>query len=81
VVAVSISQALTDLDTAPPDCAAIVSTRNAIDEAKSAQVPTIAYAKTHDEAEYQLQVGAATFAYSLADLALRLRAHEIDQRM
>jgi beta-phosphoglucomutase-like phosphatase (HAD superfamily) len=73
--ALSIGQALTALDASPADCVLITSSPSDIADAKTAGVPTIAYAITRDHADHLAVAGAAAIAYSMADLALSLRAH------
>jgi phosphoglycolate phosphatase-like HAD superfamily hydrolase len=77
LVAPSIGQAVTALDASPVDCVLITSSPSDIADAKAAGVPTIAYAKTRDNAGHQAAAGATTVAYSLADLALTLRAQAV----
>jgi beta-phosphoglucomutase-like phosphatase (HAD superfamily) len=73
-VATSISQAVTALEAASGDCAAIASSPNDIKAAKSAGVPAIGYPRTPDDAERQDPAGASAYVYSLTNLVLTLRA-------
>lgn len=73
-----IEQAITALHVRPAECVVIGSAPNDIQAAQAAGVPSIAYVKTSDDAEYQVQAGASTFVYSLADLVLRLRAQAFE---
>lgn len=73
-----IEQGMIALHALPADCVAIGSGPRASQAAQAAGVPSIAYAKTSDDAEQQIQAGARTFVYSLADLTLTIRARAID---
>ena len=74
IVAASIGQAASALDASPADFAVITSASRDVEAAKAAGVPTITYAKTHDDAEHQAATGATAVVYSMANVALRLRA-------
>jgi beta-phosphoglucomutase-like phosphatase (HAD superfamily) len=69
-----IAQAAAAVDAAPAVCAVISSTPDDIKAAQAAGAPSIGYAKTPDDAEHQVHAGATALVYSLADLALRIRA-------
>jgi phosphoglycolate phosphatase len=73
LIAASIGDAITELEASPSECAFITSTPVDAEAAQAAGVPTIAYAKTRDDADHQAATGA-TVVYSLVDLALSLRA-------
>lgn len=69
-----IDHAATVLDVSPTECAVISSALRDIQAARAARAPSIGYAKTPDHAGHQVHAGASAFVYSLADVALRLRA-------
>jgi beta-phosphoglucomutase-like phosphatase (HAD superfamily) len=73
-----IDQAAIVLHAWPAECVVIASASSDIQAARAANVPSIAYAKTPDDAEHQVHAGAKAFAYSMADVALRLRARTAD---
>ena len=78
IVATSIGHAISALDAVPPECALIANESDDVKATQAAAVPVVAYVKTQDDAGHQAQAGAATFVYSMADLALSLRAHPTD---
>jgi phosphoglycolate phosphatase len=73
-----IDRAAAALNASPAECAVISSAPHDIQAARAAGVPSIAYAKTPDGAEHQVHTGASAFVYSMADIALRLRARAVD---
>jgi phosphoglycolate phosphatase len=73
LIAASIGDAITELEASPSECAFITSMPSDAEATQTAGVPTIAYAKTRDDARHQA-AARATVVYSLADLALSLRA-------
>jgi beta-phosphoglucomutase-like phosphatase (HAD superfamily) len=77
VVAQSIGEATATLEASPTDCVAITSSQSDIKAAQAVGAPAIAYAKTPDDAEYLVHAGAGAFVYSMADIALRIRAHPV----
>jgi phosphoglycolate phosphatase len=72
-----IDQATVALSAWPAECVVIASAPSDIQAARAAGVPSIAYAKTPDDAEHQVRAGASALAYSMADVALRLRARTV----
>lgn len=74
VVAVSIAEAATALEAAPVDCLLITSSPADIEAAQAAGTPTIGYARTPNDATPLANAGATAVVYSMADIALRLRA-------
>ena len=77
VVAVSIGEAARTLEAAPVDCLLITSSPADIEAAQAAGTPTIGYARTPDDAAHLVDAGATAFVYSMAVLALALRAHRL----
>jgi beta-phosphoglucomutase-like phosphatase (HAD superfamily) len=75
VIAASISDAVSTLEAPPDDCLLITSSPADIEAAQAAGTPSIGYARTSDDAAHLVDAGAIAFVYSMADLALRLRAH------
>lgn len=76
VVAASIGEAASMLEASPVDCLLITSSPADIRAAQIAGTPSIGYARTPDAA-HLVDAGAIAFVYSMADLALRLRAHTL----
>jgi beta-phosphoglucomutase-like phosphatase (HAD superfamily) len=56
------------------ECAVITSSPSDIQAARAAGAHSIGYAKTPDDDAHLIDVGASAFVYSMADLALRIRA-------
>jgi beta-phosphoglucomutase-like phosphatase (HAD superfamily) len=79
VIAASISDAVNFLEATPSDCLLITSSPADITAARAAGAPCIGYARTPEEAEHQVDAGASTYLYSMADLALRVRARPANQ--
>jgi phosphoglycolate phosphatase len=79
VTAASIRDAIRLLEATPADCLLITSAPADITAAHKAGAPSIGYARTPEEAERQVHAGASTYIYSLADLALKLRAQPTNQ--
>jgi beta-phosphoglucomutase-like phosphatase (HAD superfamily) len=78
VVAVSIGEAVGTLEAPPANCLLITSSPTDIEAAQSAGTPSMGYAKT-PAAAHLGDAGAIAFVYSLADVALRLRATTFDR--
>jgi len=74
VVAASIGEAANSLEASPVDCLLITSSPADIEDAQVAGTPTIGYARTPDDDAHLVDAGASAVIYSLADVALRLRA-------
>jgi beta-phosphoglucomutase-like phosphatase (HAD superfamily) len=70
----SIDQAVTALDASPADCVLITISPRDIAAAEAADVPTIVYAVTRDNADHQTAAGATAIISSMSDLALCFRA-------
>ena len=70
----SIGAAATALNVSPADCMLITSSSADIEAAQAAGTPSIGYAGTPDEAAHMVDIGATSCIYSMADLALTLRA-------
>ena len=75
VIAASISDAVSTLEAPPADCLLITSSPADVKAAQAAGTVSIGYARTPDDAAHLVDAGANAFVYSMADLALRLRAH------
>jgi beta-phosphoglucomutase-like phosphatase (HAD superfamily) len=75
VVAVSIGEAASTLEASPVDCLLVTSSPADIEAAQVAGAPSIGYARTPADAAHLVDAGATAFVYSMADVALRLRAH------
>jgi phosphoglycolate phosphatase len=73
-----IDQATIVLSAWPAECVVIASAPSGIQAAQAAGVPSIAYAKTPDDAGHQVRAGANAVVYSMADIALRLRTRTVD---
>jgi beta-phosphoglucomutase-like phosphatase (HAD superfamily) len=78
VIAVSVRGAANYLEATPADCLLITSSPVDIKAARAAGAPSIGYARTPDDAAHLVEAGAIAFVYSMADLALSLRAHVAD---
>lgn len=77
VVAATIGEATSTLDAAPVDCLFISSSPADIEAAQATGTPTIGYARTPDDAAHLIDAGAIAFVYSMAEVALKLRAHPL----
>jgi len=77
VIAASVTDAADFLEATPADCLLITSSPAEIEAAQIARAPSIGYARTPDDAAHLVDAGAITFVYSMADVALRLRAHPL----
>lgn len=78
VVAASIAEAASTLEASPVNCLLITSSPVDVEAAQATGTPTIGYARTPDDDARLVDAGAITFVYSMADLALSLRAHPTD---
>jgi phosphoglycolate phosphatase len=74
-VVASIDEAASTLEASPVDCLLITSSPADIEAAQAAGTPTIGYARTPDDAAHLVDAGAAVFVYSMAEIALSVRAH------
>jgi beta-phosphoglucomutase-like phosphatase (HAD superfamily) len=74
VIAVSVTDAATVLKASPADCLLVSSSPTDINAAQAAGASSIGYARTQDDAAHLIDAGATALVYSLADLALKLRA-------
>ena len=74
VIEASISDAVSTLEAPSAECLLITSSPADIEAAQAAGAPSIGYAGTPDDAAHLIDAGAIAFVYSMADLALRLRA-------
>jgi beta-phosphoglucomutase-like phosphatase (HAD superfamily) len=81
VVATSISEAAATLEASPVDCLFISSSPPDIEAARAGGTPTVGYARTPDDAAHLVDAGSITFVYSMADLALSLRAHHATREL
>ena len=73
-MAASIGEAASALEASPVDCVLITSSTADIEPAQATGAPTIGYARTSDDAAHLVDAGASAVVYSLADVALKLRA-------
>jgi beta-phosphoglucomutase-like phosphatase (HAD superfamily) len=78
VIAASVEDAINSLKTAPADCLLITSSAADIKTAQAAGTPSIGYARIPDDAAHLVDAGAIAFIFSMADVALRLRAQTSD---
>ena len=78
VIAASIGDAVSSLEAPPADCLLITSSPVDIKAAQAVGTPSIGYARTPDDAAHLIDAGAIAFVYSIAELALSLRAHQLD---
>jgi beta-phosphoglucomutase-like phosphatase (HAD superfamily) len=78
VIAVSTRDAASFLEVPPADCLMIASSPADIKAAQAAGTPTIGYARTPNDAARLVDAGATASVYSMAVLALSLRAHRVD---
>lgn len=77
VIAASVADAVNELEATPDSCLLITSSTADIKTAQTAGAPSIGYARTPDDAAHLVDAGAITFVYSMADLALTLRARTL----
>lgn len=75
-----IRQAARSLDTQLPGCVIVTSAPRTVQAALAAGVPAIGYARTRDHAGHLAAAGANVAIYSMADLALTLRAQATDRK-
>jgi beta-phosphoglucomutase-like phosphatase (HAD superfamily) len=78
VVAESIDEATTTLVASPGDCLLITSAPADIEAAQAAGTSSVGYARTPDDAARLADARASAVVYSLADIALKLRARTFD---
>ena len=78
VIAASISDAVSSLEAPSADCLLITSSPADIKAAQALGTPSLGYARTPDDSTHLVGAGAITFVYSMADLALTLRAHPVN---
>jgi phosphoglycolate phosphatase len=76
-----IELAVTGLDTQSSECALVGGSPTDIQAAHAAGVHSIGYARTPRDADDLVDAGAGTIIVSMADLALRLRAHPSDREL
>jgi beta-phosphoglucomutase-like phosphatase (HAD superfamily) len=80
-VAATIGEAATALEASLTECTVITRSLGDIEEAQASGALTIGYARTPDDADHLVHAGAGAFIYSMADLALRLRARPVDREL
>jgi beta-phosphoglucomutase-like phosphatase (HAD superfamily) len=78
VIAVSVPDAINFIKATPDRCLLVTSSTDDIKAAQAARTPSIGYARTPDDAPHLVDAGAVAFVYSMADVALRLRALPVD---
>jgi beta-phosphoglucomutase-like phosphatase (HAD superfamily) len=74
IIAASIGDAVSTLEAPPADCLLITSSPADIKAAQTAGLPSIGYARTPDDAAHLVNAGASSSVYSMANIALGLRA-------
>lgn len=77
VIAVSVPDAIDFLEVTPDHCLLITSSTADIEAAEAARTPSIGYARTSEAAARLVAAGATASVYTMADVALRLRAHPL----
>jgi beta-phosphoglucomutase-like phosphatase (HAD superfamily) len=77
VIAISAADAIKFLEITPADCLLITSSVADVEAAHTAGVPSIGYARPPDDAARLVDAGATAAVFSMADLALSLRAHRL----
>jgi beta-phosphoglucomutase-like phosphatase (HAD superfamily) len=78
VLAGAVDDAIDFLETTPAACLLVTSSPADIQAAQAAGIPSIGYARPPDTAAQLIEAGAATYVYSIADIALSLREHGLD---
>lgn len=78
VIVVTVSDVANTLQASPADCLLITGSPADIKAAQAAGVHSIGYAGTPDDAAHLVDAGATTCVYSMADVALTLRAQAFD---
>jgi beta-phosphoglucomutase-like phosphatase (HAD superfamily) len=78
LIAASVRDGIKFLEAVPTRCLLITSSTADIKAARAAKAPSIGYARTPDAAADLVDAGATGFVYSMADIALTLRAHRLD---
>lgn len=78
VIAASVADAINFLEATPDSCLLVSSSSADIEAAKAGGVPSIGYARAPDDAAHLMDAGANVVVYSMADIALRVRAHRLD---
>jgi beta-phosphoglucomutase-like phosphatase (HAD superfamily) len=74
VVPASIREVANFLESSPADCLLITSSPDEIKAAQASGIPSIGYTRTSGDADHLVDAGAVAFVFSMADLALTLRA-------
>ena len=77
VIAVSVADAINFLEASPDRCLLVTCSTADIKAAQAAEAPSIGYARTPDDTAHLVDAGATALVYSMADVALRLRAHPL----
>jgi beta-phosphoglucomutase-like phosphatase (HAD superfamily) len=78
LIAISVADAINFLELIPADCLLIASSPADIKAAKTAGASSIGYTRTPDETVRLVDAGATVVVYSIADIALTLRARAAD---
>jgi phosphoglycolate phosphatase len=76
-----ITQAVEALDAEPGECTLVGDSVTDIQGARLARIQSIGYANKPGKRERLSQAGAGSIIYSLADLALRIRARVTDPEL
>ena len=77
IIAISVADAINFLELTPSDCPLVTTSPADIKAAQAAGTPSIGYAQTPDDAAHLVDAGATAFVYSMAVLALSLRARPL----
>ena len=77
VIAVSVADAINFIEVAAESCLLVTSSTADVRAAQAARTPCVGYARTPGDAAHLVDAGAITSVYSMADLALSLRAHRL----
>lgn len=77
-IAASVNDAINFLEAALADCLVITSSVADIEAAQEAEAQSIGYARTAEEATFFFGAGAIDVVYSMAELALGIRARAAD---
>jgi beta-phosphoglucomutase-like phosphatase (HAD superfamily) len=78
VIAGSVADAINFLEAAPADCLLITSSAANIAAAQAAGTPSVGYARTLEDPASLFDAGATAVVYSMAELAVRIRAQTTD---
>ncbi len=77
-IAISVADAIGFLEVNPAYCLLITSSIEDVEAAQAAGTPSVGYARTPVDAAHLIDAGAIAFVYSMADIAIKLRARTSD---